>query len=302
MEEVNLKLPSKPERLSLFGSVAPGKKTKPETKEKMKDLQNQEGMYLFPIQAVGVRNVKYPIDIPSLIEPTTQNSLANFSLTSSLSDTAKGTNMSRLLEVLEDARVKNELKADFSSLENLGRNLIKRLEHEEAQIRVEFPWVYNRNSPSTHLGGLNHTEAAMEIIIEKEGQVSKKKAVLTCVVTTLCPCSKEISEYSAHNQRGYITMEIMLNERYTEEQDWKSDLLHAAESNASAMLHPLLKRTDEKMVTESAYENPRFVEDMVRLVAADLYEMDYVSWFRVKCRNEESIHLHDAYAELTINK
>lgn len=296
-----MELPSKKERLALFGSVDPGPKTKPIYKEKMPDLQNEKGKYLFPIQAVGVQNVKYPILVSSRLDPDIQQTIARFKLTSSLPDTAKGTNMSRFMEVLEKARTEQKLKADFLSLEELSLQLMNRLEQKNVQVKVGFQWFFDRKGPATQTGGLNHADTSMEISCGEEGTLVKK-AVLTCAVTTLCPCSKEISEYSAHNQRGYITMEVQLNERYSEEQDWKADLLDAAESNASALIHPVLKRPDEKMVTESAYENPRFVEDMVRLVAADLYELDYVSSFRVECRNEESIHLHDASAEITVDK
>ncbi|WP_353048279.1 GTP cyclohydrolase FolE2 [Planococcus sp. ISL-110] len=266
----------------------------------MKDLQNQPGKYLFPIQAVGVSNVKYPIGISFSLAPAKQQTLATFSLTASLQSSMKGTNMSRFIEQLEETRVAGELTADFESLTELSRKLAWRLKQQEVCVRVEFPLLFARKGPSTHSEGLNHAQATMEVNTLESS--SRKKAILTCAVTTLCPCSKEISEYSAHNQRGYITMEIEFNERYTEGQDWKADLLEAAETNASALIHPVLKRPDEKMVTEKAYENPRFVEDMVRLVAADLYEIDYIDRFRVECRNEESIHLHDAYAELTVDK
>lgn len=118
----------------------------------------------------------------------------------------------------------------------------------------------------------------------------------------MCPCSKEISEYSAHNQRGIVTITADINPSALDSQDWKAALLNAAESNASSALYPILKRPDEKHVTERAYENPRFVEDMVRLVAADLYEMKDVQAFTVECRNEESIHLHDAIAIISYDK
>lgn len=295
-----MKLPSKSERHSLFGSVPSGLKQKPIEKDDMQDLQNRNGDYLFPIQSVGVSNVKYPIYVPSTLEPHNQQALAVFHLTASLPSSVKGTNMSRFMEQLEEARTQGNLAADFNALIQLGQRLIQRLDQQEVQIRVEFPWLFMRKGPSTLLQGVQHAEAAMEVSFFDTS--IRRKAVMTCAVTTLCPCSKEISEYSAHNQRGYISMEIVFNDRYTSDHDWKVDLLEAAETNASASLHPVLKRPDEKMVTETAYENPRFVEDMVRLVAADLYEIDYIDAFRVECRNEESIHRHDAYAEVTVDK
>ncbi len=300
MEGNRVKLPNKSARHALFGSVPSGPKKKPVAKEKMQDLQNQHGAYLFPIQSVGVSNVKYPVHVRSSLEPADQQALAVFQLTSSLPSSVKGTNMSRFMEELEEARVKGELAADFDSLTALGQRLIERLDQQDVQIRMEFPWMFHRTGPAAELGGINHAEAAMDISFSEMSMT--RKASMTCAVTTLCPCSKEISEYSAHNQRGYITMDVEFNERFSSTLDWKAELLEAAETNASAFIHPVLKRTDEKMVTEKAYENPRFVEDIVRLVAADLYELDYIDSFCVKCRNEESIHLHDAYAEVTIDK
>src|SRR5699024_12393223 len=116
-------------------------------------------------------------------------------------------------------------------------------------------------------------------------------------------CSKEISEYRAHSQRRKVTMEDTFTYCFEfTEAVWKQDLLHAAESNASSPTHPLLKLVDEKHVTETAYENPRFVEDIVRLIAADLYELDYIDKFKVTCENEESIHLHNAIAVVEYDK
>lgn len=113
---------------------------------------------------------------------------------------------------------------------------------------------------------------------------------------------RSFSEYSAHNQRGFVSITAKLNDQLRLEDDWKVRLLEAAESNASSLLHPVLKRPDEKVVTERAYENPRFVEDMVRLVAADLIELPFIRSFTVECRNEESIHLHDAIGRVSVTK
>src|SRR5699024_7349025 len=164
-------------------------------------------------------------------------------------------------------------------------------EQEDNQITISFPWFFERKGPSSELAGMNHADAEIAINYNRQAGYSVSVS-LEGTITTLCPCSKEISEYSAHNQRGLVKMQVDLHTDYTEKDtDWKSALLEAAESNASARIHPVLKRPDEKMVTEQAYENPRFVEDMVRLVAADLYEMPFVEKFTVTCQNEESIHL-----------
>ncbi len=127
---------------------------------------------------------------------------------------------------------------------------------------MEFPWFYKRKGPSSGLTGLNHATARICISYNQESGFTND-VTLICGITTLCPCSKEISEYSTHNQRGYVTMKVRLSDDYDEEQDWKKALLDAAESNTSSCIYPVLKRPDEKIVTEKAYENPRFVEDMV---------------------------------------
>ncbi|MDF2053219.1 GTP cyclohydrolase I FolE2 [Priestia megaterium] len=295
-----IKLPSKEERHKLFGSVPPGAKIKPTTKNGMKDLQNQKNKFLFDINQVGISNVKQPVNVHSSLSPNQQTTIATFTLTSSLPYDKKGTNMSRFVEQLEQYRRQGFI-LDFSTLHDFVKTLSERLEQKDTQLQVEFPWFYERKGPSSDLTGLNHTQAKMKINYTQEHGF-KDEVSLTCGITTLCPCSKEISEYSAHNQRGYVTMNAQLSSDYSDDIDWKQVLLHAAESNASAYIHPILKRPDEKIVTEQAYENPRFVEDIVRLVAADLYEIEWIKGFDVECRNEESIHLHDAIALLSIKK
>ncbi|KAB2336598.1 GTP cyclohydrolase I FolE2 [Cytobacillus depressus] len=296
----NLNLPPKNERLKLFGSIKPGIKTKPSDKDTMPDLQNVKSNFLFRLNSVGITNVKAPVTVISTIEPKTQTSIATFTLTSSIPHDVKGTNMSRFTEQLELYRRKG-FTLTFSQLSDFVKELSERLGQKDARLEVSFPWFYEQQAPKSFLTGLNYADASI-VISYQHGQIVEKTVELTCTVTTLCPCSKEISEYSAHNQRGYIKMKAWLNDLYDESYDWKAVLLHVAQSNASAIIHPILKRSDEKIVTETAYENPRFVEDMIRLVASDLYEVSFIKSFKVECRNEESIHLHDAYASVTFDK
>lgn len=294
-------LPSKEKRHQLFGSVKPAPKTKPVDKMHMADLQNTKKDFLFDLDAVGVTKVKHPILIYSFMPPYTQTSIAEFTLTSSLKQTNKGTNMSRFIEQLASYQ-KNGFSTDLELLKKFTKDMAKRVEQQDATIEVSFPWFFERQAPDTSLIGLNHANASIKMKYH-ETKGFHIQLSLCVSITTLCPCSKEISEYSAHNQRGNVTMEIRVSDDYQEEDlDWKKILLEAAESNASARLHPILKRTDEKFVTEQAYENPRFVEDMVRLIAADLYETPFIEKFKVTCQNEESIHMHDAIAEITYDK
>lgn len=296
----NNMLPPKPERHRLFGSTDPIPGSKPTVKEQMTDLQNHHADYLFPIQHVGVSNVRHPIQVHSDIEPKRQTSIATMTLTTSLPQASKGINMSRLTEQLEMYRQKG-LSSELADMCDFVHELAERMGQDKAEITITFPWFYERTAPVTGLAGLNHAEATIQTTYER-GQPYRTIVSLSAAVTTLCPCSKEISEYSAHNQRGRVTMTVEIDPASPPAHDWKAMLLTAAESNASSALHPVLKRPDEKRVTEQAYENPRFVEDMVRLVAADLYEMDDVLAFKVECRNEESIHLHDAYAIIDFDK
>jgi len=294
-------LPHKKDRHRLFGSVEPGLKTKPTEKDQMPDLQNKKKNFLFDLDAVGIADVKHPIIVPSTLEPTTQTTIGTFKFTSSINKMNKGTNMSRFTEQLNMYHQQG-FTADFVTLKSFTKELTKRLEQDDATIEVSFPWFFERKGPQSGLTGLNHANINIVVTYDvKKGFIINTS--LTVLITTLCPCSKEISEYSAHNQRGEVSMEVSLAPDFDEESiDWKAALLEAAESNASAPLHPVLKRPDEKIVTEQAYENPRFVEDMVRLVAADLYEMDFVTKFKVSCQNQESIHMHDAIASVTFDK
>ncbi|WP_042223669.1 GTP cyclohydrolase FolE2 [Oceanobacillus manasiensis] len=295
-------LPSKAERHKLFGSVLPVPKTKPVEKSQMADLQNTKKDFLFDLDAVGISNVKHPVSVTGNLDPKVQSSIANISFSTSLKSTSKGTNMSRFTEQLSTYYRQGGFQADWQTLKTFTKELADRLDQQDATIELQFPWFFERRGPQSDLAGLNHTDITMKVIYDYQTGYTLS-ASLSALITTLCPCSKEISEYSAHNQRGVVTIEVELNEgAVSTDMDWKTMLLEAAESNASARIHPVLKRPDEKMVTEQAYENPRFVEDMVRLVAADLYEMDIVDKFKVACRNEESIHMHDAIASVSYDK
>ncbi|MFA9558456.1 GTP cyclohydrolase FolE2 [Evansella sp. AB-rgal1] len=294
------KLPNKEERHKRFGSVQPSPGNKPINKEDMMDLQNTPSDFLFPLDFVGICNVKHPVIIHSSYDPNEQTTVGTFSLTTDLHQFSKGINMSRLTELLQDYHLK-EFVLDWESLYSFTKELVQRMEQRSAQMSVRFPWFFNRASPVLNKAGLAHAEACMNVTYHQENGFSHEVELKTAV-TTLCPCSKEISEYSAHNQRGYVTIKAEYLNPFEVNNDWKVELLEAAESNASSNLYPVLKRPDEKSVTERAYENPRFVEDMVRLVSAELYENEYIKSFTVECRNEESIHIHDAIAKLSYTK
>ncbi|KHF41778.1 GTP cyclohydrolase FolE2 [Halalkalibacter okhensis] len=290
-------LPPKAERHRHFGTVDPVIGTKPTDKEKMPDLQNKPDDFYFPIQQVGISDVKYPVMIESELAPTTQTTTATFALTTSLEQDFKGINMSRLTEQLH-LFFQSHLLTD-QTLREFTAILAREMKQKAANVRVTFPWFFTKTSPAMQKEGMAHADITYDVSFD-EDQGYTSIITLTGAVTTLCPCSKEISEYSAHNQRSFVTMTVTVDDAF--EADWKAVLLEAAESNASSILFPVLKRPDEKAVTERAYENPRFVEDLVRLVAADLYEHEAIRSFEVQCRNEESIHQHDAIAKLSFTK
>ena len=299
MSTSHVALPTKAERHKLFGSVPPIKGTKPTEKEQMVDLQNTPKNFLFALDSVGISNVKHPVNIET--PDGIQSTVATFELTTSLVQDRKGINMSRLTEQL-DAYHQQGWTVSNRSLIEFAQELAERMEQTEGQLTIRYPWFFTRKAPATGLSGLMNADVMHRVTYNLETGVANVTVGLVINVTTLCPCSKEISEYSAHNQRGYITIEAGLDETSMDGFDWRAALLDVAESNASAPLPPVLKRPDEKRATEIAYENPRFVEDMVRLIAADLYEMKQVVNFFVECRNEESIHQHDAIASITFDK
>lgn len=297
-----LNMPDKTERHRLFGSVKPGKKTKPVKKAEMSDLQNKKADFLFKLDAVGIKNVTHPIRINSEHKPYSQSSIGKFTLTSAVERDHKGTNMSRFTEQLDDFYQRDLLTLDLKNLKRFTKELADRLKTPDAKIKIEAPWFFERKGPSSGISGLNHADLFVKVSFKAPNEYQIRVG-LKGMITTLCPCSKDISEYSAHNQRGEVNMEVELSSTFDESKtDWKALLLEAAESNASARIHPVLKRPDEKMVTEQAYENPRFVEDIVRLVAADLYESEEIVAFHVSCQNFESIHMHDAIGSVTFDK
>ncbi|MGZ9562005.1 GTP cyclohydrolase FolE2 [Staphylococcus epidermidis] len=277
-----------------FGSVDPVKGTKPTTKNEMTDLQSTHKNFLFEIEEVGIKNLTYPV----LIDQYQTAGL--FSFSTSLNKNEKGINMSRILESVEK-HYDNDIELEFNTLHQLLRTLQDKMNQNAAGVDVSGKWFFDRYSPVTHIKAVGHADVTYGLAIENH-TVTRKELTIQAKVTTLCPCSKEISEYSAHNQRGIVTVKAYLDKNNDVIDDYKNKILDAMEANASSILYPILKRPDEKRVTERAYENPRFVEDLIRLIAADLVEFDWIEGFDIECRNEESIHQHDAFARLKYRK
>lgn len=277
-----------------FGSVDPVNGSKPTTKSEMPDLQSTHKNFLFEIEEVGIKNLVYPVWIDQY------QTAGNFSFSTSLTQDEKGINMSRILESVE-AEYDNGIRLEFEALTQLMNRLKTSMKQRSAGVDVSGKWFFDRLSPVTQIKAIGHADVTYGLAVDND-QVTRKELTIEAAVTTLCPCSKEISEYSAHNQRGMITVKTHIDKNAILPENYKEIILDAMEANASSMLYPILKRPDEKRVTERAYENPRFVEDLIRLIAADLVEVNWIEGFDIECRNEESIHQHDAFAKLKYRK
>lgn len=257
----------------------------------MEDVQNRRDHREIPIDRVGVRNLRYPIIVWDRAHEK-QSTVALLSLSVSLPHHFKGTHMSRFLEILNAHRGELTIR----TLPTVLHDLKARLDSESAQMEATFPYFIEKVAPVSGAKSLLDVEGHFRGTSTADGDdfVLGIKAP----VTSLCPCSKEISDYGAHNQRSFVSIEIRMASDEPEDFVWMEELIEVAEASASAPLYPLLKRPDERYVTMQAYDNPAFVEDITRNVADRLMSDRRVKWFKVFCENEESIHNHNAFAEI----
>lgn len=256
------------------------------------DIQNSQDGRGIEIDQVGVSNVRYPLTLP-LRDNGEFHTVANLSMTVSLPHYQKGAHMSRFMIAL------NEHHKHFTpnSVHIVLEEILALLEAEEAFLSMTFPIFLLRKAPVTGIEGMLDYNCEFKAMLTSEGLHDKLIGV-RANVASLCPCSKEISAYGAHNQRSEVQMDVRPCDG---EFIWFEDLIDIGEYNASCQLYPILKRPDEKYVTERAYDHPKFVEDMVRDVAADLLAMvneERIAWFYVSSNNYESIHNHDAFAKI----
>ncbi|HEX3889266.1 MAG TPA: GTP cyclohydrolase FolE2 [Verrucomicrobiae bacterium] len=248
------------------------------------DKQSERDTRELRIDKVGVRGLRFPIQVRDKAR-SIQNTVATIGMFVDLPKEFKGTHMSRFVEVLN-------AHGNVIHVENISDILLelqKKLHAATSHLEIEFPYFMTKKSPVSRL------ESLMDYVARFDATASGKEIdfVLTVKanVTTLCPCSKAIAKYGAHNQRGEVTVKIRSTKSV-----WIEDLIAMIEKSASSELYALLKRQDEKAVTERAYENPVFVEDLVRNVALRLNADARVSWYKVEAENFESIHNHNAYA------
>jgi GTP cyclohydrolase I len=257
----------------------------------MEDVQARLDHRQIPIDRVGVTDLRYPIVVLDR-QHEQQATVARISMSVSLPHHFKGTHMSRFVEVLNEHRGEVTLR----TMPRMLNEIKKRLDAESAQMEVDFPYFLERMAPASGARGLMDYECSFAG--ESNGAGEDFVLGVKVPVTSLCPCSKEISDYGAHNQRGQILIQVRSRRTSTGERDiiWIEELVEIAERAASAPVYPVLKRADERHVTMLAFDNPVFVEDMVRNVTSELQADIRVHWFKVEAVNYESIHNHSAFA------
>ena len=259
----------------------------------LEDVQNRGDERRVPIDQVGVSGLRYPISVLDR-QQKKQQTIAQLSLAVDLPHHFKGTHMSRFIEVLNEHRGEITMR----TLPAILQELKERLDAESARVEVTFPYFLERIAPASGARALMDYECSF--VGAANGTLEDFVLGVKVPVMTLCPCSKAISDYGAHNQRGYVSMEVrsFRAEDGKPELIWIEELVELAEQSASAPVYPLLKRPDERHVTMQAHDNPVFVEDVVRNVAVRLQDDPRVSWFHVHAENQESIHNHNAFARI----
>ncbi len=253
------------------------------------DIQSSQDERNIPIDRVGVRKVRYPILVRRR-EGGMQEAVGDFTLTVDLPREFKGTHMSRFLEVLGEHN--HDLSAE--TIPEILARLREKLHAQTAHLEVCFTYFREKAAPVTGKVGMMAYECGF---IASGGVEEEFLLYLSVPVTTLCPCSRDISARGAHNQRGYVTVRVKPQGLL-----WLEEVIDMIEASGSAQLYPVLKRPDEKFVTEQAFDNPRFVEDLVREVALAFDREDRIVSYEIEVENHESIHDHNAYATLRREK
>lgn len=256
----------------------------------IEDVQGRPDSRRLPINKVGIKDVRHPVRIKERAG-SEQHTIASFDMYVNLPHDFKGTHMSRFIEILHS----HEREITVASFKEMLAEMTERLEADSGHIEMRFTYFVNKKAPVSGVESLMDYEVTFGGD-QHDGQADMYVKVVV-PVTSLCPCSKQISERGAHNQRSHITIKVRPNCFL-----WLEELIDIAESEASCELYGILKRPDEKHVTERAYDNPKFVEDLVRDVAVRLNEDERVEYYVVESENFESIHNHSAYALIERDK
>lgn len=254
------------------------------------DVQNSADTRRIAINKVGIKDIRHPVRVRDRSEGE-QHTIASFNMYVNLPHNFKGTHMSRFIEILNA----HEREISVESFKDMLSEMARRLEAEAGHIEMHFPYFVNKKAP------VSGVESLLDYDVTLIGEIRKNKPTMyikvVVPVTSLCPCSKGISERGAHNQRSHVTVNVR-----TRGFIWIEEIIDLVEHQASCQLYGLLKRPDEKYVTEYAYDNPKFVEDMVRDVAVQLNNDERFSAYVVESENFESIHNHSAYALIEKDK
>jgi len=254
----------------------------------MKDIQSQPDFRKIPIDKVGIKNLRYPITVRDRRDGF-QHTIAVINMYVGLPHNNKGTHMSRFVELLHLLHPDVSLEKFSVILENMK----KHLNAASAHLEMTFPYFIEKTAPVSASPGLMDYTCSIRGSSDPNGRVDLVSEVVV-PISSVCPCSMEISDHGAHNQRG----EVKLCTRF-KKFIWMEDMIELVETSASCDVFSVLKRVDEKSVTERAFANPKFVEDIVRDVAKKLNADDNITWFSVSAENFESIHNHSAYASIT---
>ena len=265
----------------------------PDHRMMLPDIQADRDRRNLAIQRVGIKSVVYPVTIASQKRPghAAQPSVAHIDMYVGLPPDVKGTHMSRFLEILHE----NQQSLSFSGMQNMMTAMLQRLGADSGYIEMRMPYFISKTAPVSRVASLMDYQVTLKA--EQNNGALKTIWQVMVPVTSLCPCSKHISRYGAHNQRSHITIAAEISGEITIEA-----LVTIAERAASCELYGLLKRPDEKYVTERAYDNPKFVEDLVRDIAIALNAQDQIIAYSVASENFESIHNHSAYALIEHDK
>jgi GTP cyclohydrolase I len=255
----------------------------------VEDVQNRADTRQIPINRVGIKDIVHPVKVRDRSSGD-QHTVATLNMYVNLPHNFKGTHMSRFVELLHQER-----EISVEGFQKILEEMTEKLEAEAGHIEMTFPFFVMKKAPVSGVESLMDYQATL--IGERRNGVTSLWVKVVVPVTSLCPCSKKISQYGAHNQRSHVTISARLREHM-----WIEELIDIAESEASCELYGILKRPDEKYVTERAYENPKFVEDMVRDVAVRMNNEERVAAYVVESENFESIHNHSAYALIERDK
>ncbi|HUN27037.1 MAG TPA: GTP cyclohydrolase FolE2 [Steroidobacteraceae bacterium] len=256
----------------------------------IEDVQGRADLRRIPINRVGIKDVSHPVRVKDR-GGGEQHTIATFNMYVNLPHDFKGTHMSRFVEILHQ----HEREISVDSFRTMLAEMTERLEADAGHIEMSFPFFVMKRAPVSGVESLMDYRATL--IGERRDGRTEMWIRVVVPVTSLCPCSKEISAHGAHNQRSHVTICVRAARHI-----WIEELIEVAESQASCELYGILKRADEKYVTERAYENPKFVEDIVRDVAVRLNEDARVAAYVVEAENFESIHNHSAYALIERDK